>query len=349
MLFLIPQIPKHQAYRLNKHIRLFFRRLANVDGTSNFNPVSNYFHSEFANWLNRPDQLTLKSHFEAFFDRFKVLPSAQRLLVVQRFSNSQNIENILNDILIDGQLFQAKTIPRTLRPLVKELFKYLYQTTLVSFGQIKDHYQSVYNMLETKTCPFCGIERLNAPSLRKQDYDHILNQSKYPYGSVNMRNLVPMGTECNRSFKGSTDVIYQATARVKYYSPFILSHAIKVSLTGSIPPNDFDTTGNWKVKIHPNNTYTRRWEAVFKIKKRYAEQMLNGCYVDWMKDFKIYIKRHGLPTNSVEIRAKFKEMGEMLLENPLSEPNLVKGAFYRFLSTYTNRTYNRAVMDFIRS
>lgn len=349
MLFTIPQVPKHQAYRLNKHLRLFLKKLSTVNALSTFNPINNYFHSEFVTWLDRADQITLRGHFEDFFNIYKSLTDKQRQLLIIRFSDAQYINAILEDVFINGNELQAKSIPLKLRPSAKRLFKYLYKTTLGSFGNVKDHYRNLYKLLPSKTCPFCGIERLNPPSLRKQDYDHILIQSKYIYTSVNMNNLVPMGTECNRNFKGSKDVIYGGTKRVVYYSPFIVHYPITISLSGSIPPQDFDQDGNWIVKIHPDNIHTKRWDAVFKIKKRYSEQMLNGCYKEWMNDYKIYVKKQGLPTNSVEARSLFKDLADMLLQNPLSEPSLVKGAFYQFLSTYTHRSFNKAVLDYVTS
>jgi hypothetical protein len=164
-----------------------------------------------------------------------------------------------------------------------------------------------------------------------------------------MKNLVPMGTECNRNFKGSKDVMYTGTNRVLYYSPFMTSYPIKTTLDGSIPPKDLIKGGDWKIMIHPDNPLTRRWDEVFKIKKRYADQMLDGCFVDWIKEYKSYVKIHGLPADEVEARKKFGVLGNMLLENPLSEPNLVKGAFYNFLATYTDDTFNKALLLFINN
>jgi len=60
-----------------------------------------------------------------------------------------------------------------------------------------------------------------------------------------------MGTECNRSFKGSKDVIYDMKRVVLF--PFIVHYPITISCyRGSIPPKDFDQEGNW-VKFTPDN------------------------------------------------------------------------------------------------
>jgi hypothetical protein len=349
MLFLIPTLKTHKAYRLNKHVRYFFRKLIGVTNVSNFNPISNYFHPEFVTWLNRADQVTLKGHFENFFEAFKILPPAQKGLMITRFTDSQAIEQILDNIAINGNLLKVNSIPISIRPLTKTLFKYLYETTLSSFGNIKDHYKQIYGKLISKTCPFCGIEKLNPPSLRKQDYDHILHQSKYLYTSVNLDNLVPMGTECNRNYKGITDVIYKGGARVSYYSPFHISYNITLSLIGSIPPNNIDDNGTWNIDISPNNLQTQSWDRVFKIKRRYVEQMLNGYYKDWLNEFRSYCKVNGIPVDNNQLRLKFGELGGILLGTPLSDPNLIKGSFFQFLSTYTDPGHNSAVLAFVSS
>ncbi|WP_029274557.1 hypothetical protein [Pedobacter borealis] len=348
MLYLFKELPKHPAYRLNKHVRYFFRKITDVDNTAQFD-TNNYFHSEFVTFLASGDQGTLRGHFETFFNLYKSLTVPQKKQLQKSFNDSQFIIAVISDLSFDGKSIQAISIPLSIRPATKELFSYLYKTTLGSFGQVKKHYRELYNTLDHNICPFCGIERLNPPSLRKQDYDHILIQSKYAYSSINMKNLVPMGTECNRNFKGSKDVIYNGKARVLYYSPFETSFPISITLNGSTPPKDLKTGGNWKIMIHPDNPQTRRWEEVFKIKGRYADQMLDGCFVDWLKDYKIYVKTHGLPADQTEARAQFGKLGKMLLENPLSEPNLVKGAFYNFLASYIDDAFNKAVLNFINS
>jgi hypothetical protein len=347
MLFLIPRIPKHKAYRLNKHVKLFFRRLSTVNNLSNFNPITNYFHPEFVTLLNRADQTELRSHFENFFEAFKVLPQGQRDIVISRFGDSQALSKIFNDVAINGNDFKVNAMPQSLRVSARALFGYLYKTTLKSFGGIKDHYKKTYAKLDSKTCPFCGIEKLNAPSLRKQDYDHILNQAKYAYTSVNIENLVPMGTECNRNFKGSTDVLYDGAARVLYYSPYEHSNAITISLNGSTPPNDIEGAGAWQVTLNPNNNVTRNWDRVFKIKKRYAETMLNGFYKEWIKEFRNYYKVHGIPNDANDLKVRLNELGGILLGSPLSDPNIVKGALYQFLSNYNDPIYEAAVLGFV--
>jgi hypothetical protein len=349
MLYLIPTIKTHHAYRLNKHIKYFFRKLKTVSNASNFYPTSNYFHPEFDAWLNRADQGTLKQLFENFFEAFKILTLAQRNLILDRFTDSQAVKQILDNRGINGNLLKVRYLPSSIKQHAKILFKYLYKTTLASFGNIKDHYKEVYNKLPSKTCPFCGIEKLNSPSLRKQDYDHILSQSKYIYTSVNLDNLVPMGTECNRNYKANSDVIYIGNRRVPYYSPFHISYTISFSLAGSIPPNMLNERGTWLIEISPDNLHTQSWDRAFKIKRRYIEQMLDGYYKEWIKEFKCYCKEIGIPNDNNQLRLKFGQLSRIYLGTPLSDSHMIKGSFFQFLSNYNNYQYDTAVLAFVSS
>jgi hypothetical protein len=53
------------------------------------------------------------------------------------------------------------------------------------------HYQIIYEHLKSKTCPFCGTEPFDAPTLASEDEDHYLARSAYPMAAANFANLVP--------------------------------------------------------------------------------------------------------------------------------------------------------------
>ena len=137
-------------------------------------------------------------------------------------------------------------------------------------------------------CPFCGLEPLRMrESEPRPDYDHILpkGDSLFVFSSVNMRNLVPIGSTCNK-LKNTFHLLYDGEGmnisnRTLAFYPYDDSphpfELINFNLVCSQKP-EFRQKGKWCVTIKPNDNDSTivkekidTWLRVFKIQKRYSE------------------------------------------------------------------------------
>jgi hypothetical protein len=229
MLHRINLLPAHVSFKLNRHVFYFLLKIKNVPNDANFMPHAQYLQPDFLIKANRSSTLRLK--LKAFFDKFKLLDQVQRDDLIQKFKSSQNIVQILDDLGFNGNSIKINSLPESIREETSLLFIYLYKATLLSYKKT-EHYKLLYGQIKNKVCPFCGLEKLNHPDLYNQDYDHILYKGDYPLVAVNMRNLIPMGTDCNQIYKKTKDVLYDADLnRRRFLYPYTHSIDIRFSLT----------------------------------------------------------------------------------------------------------------------
>jgi hypothetical protein len=125
---------------------------------------------------------------------------------------------------------------------------------------------------------------------QKEDYDHLLAKSIYPFASVNMRNLARMGQKCNRTHKKAKDLIWDATKQIKAVNPYINSMNISLDFSGIILPSGGKSNGGkWVLSITPIKDETKHWNLVFNITDRIVKDYLtNGQQPDfdvWLSDF----------------------------------------------------------------
>lgn len=351
MLFSYNYIHKHPTRKLNQHLIYFFRQLKRVDNTSNFYPLNQYFHLDFVDHLNAAPVLRRK--FELFFNAFKRSSTQTKAALIEQFYNSQDIKNIIENINFNGKSINKNSIPKRLRSRVSELFGHMYPKTLDRIGtnQLTDHYTQIYNSLDSKVCPFCGVEQIQMPHYARQDYDHILNKSFYPFATVNMNNLAPMGDQCNRTYKAGQDVLYKNTNRRCYAYPYSTFFNIEVLLDGSVlPDRNANFNGTWEINFMPNNDFVSTWADVFKIKYRYRELILSTNFDCWIDHFIDNIKARAIAVNShTDLITQFEIDANLYLARPHHELNIVKGGLFRFLATCNDLAFYTSIINRINT
>ena len=349
MLFSYQFIHNHPSRKLNQHLKYFFRKLKNVDRASNFLPINQYFLQDFVDHLNGAP--VLRQKFESFFNTFKISSATNRATLIEQFYNSQNIKDILENIGFDGNSIKKRSIPPRLRIKVSDLFGHMYPSTLNSIGNLTDHYTQMYNSLASKVCPFCGVEQIQMPHYARQDYDHLLNQGYYPFVSVNMNNLAPMGDQCNRIYKGGADVLYNGADRRYYAYPYSTSFNIAVLLDGSLlPDRNANFNGTWVINFAPTNGFVSTWADVFEIRYRYGELILSTHFDGWLDHFIGNIKARSIEVNTnEELIAQFQIDATLYLERPHLEFNIVKGGLFRFLANCNDLAFYTSMINRINS
>jgi hypothetical protein len=347
MLFQIPYISHPDSEYLQDQVIHFFNQLVLVNKKTSIEPLTQFFQPSFHGTLNGSPKLQLK--IRRFLNAYRGISARQRLIITTAFSNSQEIQNILEDISFDGKSINKIVLPSSIRTRTYDLFIHLYEVTLKSIGDLDTHYRVFFNEIKHKICPFCGVEGLFAPHRRKQDYDHLIKKETYPFPSVNMRNLVPMGRDCNQVYKNRLDVLYQGTVRRVFAYPYSKYYSITVSLHGSVLPTSTGLykNGNWKVSFSIDNDFIESWDRIFNIRGRYSDEFLAKYWKDWLEEFKERAKLSNVTTIRKLIRAYRTEA--RILSIGFTDNKIIKSAYFRFLADCGEGSFNQAVLKEIRS
>lgn len=278
---------KHKKLReLNFHFLYFIRKIRYLNKKTTFIP-SLYFHPTFINLSGKiapkgTVNKDIQSKFKLFFDDFKKLDQNFKNEFYNLIIFSKDIHLYFEDKSINEIIFlRNENIKRILKSdsfknLMDSLWKYLKSPNA---WEIDKHYKDFYNKLpKSKMCPFCGLNEISNQELFKADYDHIAYKADYPISSINLKNLAPSCSDCNRIFKKATDVFYNPNnTRRNFLYPYVFNRSfqnqnIEIDLTGSTIPNtDINNSeGNWVVNIFPANDFNQTWDKVYSISKRYS-------------------------------------------------------------------------------
>lgn len=192
-----------------------------------------------------------------------------------------------------------------------------------------DHYKIIWNNLENKTCPFCGLEPFDAPDLRREDEDHYLLRAAYPLAAANLFNLVPMGGKCNKLYKGRIDILRSENGRRRALNPYGSLH-LDISLIDS-DPFGHDDKPDWRITLLPDTEEARTWEDVFSIRERLTKSVLAPYFDTWLDELPDWFQVRGANDSISDeslmdildgftaYKAKHKEIGPGFLKHKVLE------------------------------
>lgn len=346
MFYRITYLANEPVTHLQQEVRTFFDNLANHPITSaSIFDVATYFSDEFTIRVNRSPEL--KNHIKEFFNAYKYLLPLEKADFLQRFRDSQLITELLrNDATPNATALQLISLPSdTLHPekcmqtVTKKLFIYLYENTLKS--DATKHYRNYYDLLQNKYCPFCGIEKLTRPTQRKADYDHLMYKDTYPFMAVNMHNLVPIGTDCNRDFKKTQDILFKNGIRRAFLNPFETNYPLTIDLQGSTLPTSQNRTGQWQVNFSINDNIVASWDDVFHIKSRYQAE-LSERFDGWKR---IFINEYKGQIQGVNIlKDAFKTRANSFLDYLYEDSNILRYGLFSFLAECNDHVFYSAIL-----
>lgn len=181
---------------------------------------------------------------------------------------------------------------------IKSFYTNLYGNkspfNLIAFGDlsklIENHYKKFVETNNEEICPFCGLNEIKGPHHSKREaYDHFIPKSKYPFNSINFKNLAPMCNDCNSSYKLTKeplmhiDPIKKKVNNVRRKSFYAYSTK-KINLEIEIDLISLDVTKlsindfNINVKSSDSIGYTEKidgWKEVYGIDERYKAKVLS--------------------------------------------------------------------------
>ncbi|MFE4241919.1 HNH endonuclease [Peribacillus butanolivorans] len=223
---------------------------------------------------------------EKIFGIFKTLTPDEISQLRIWYHSNNNIENLCKN----DPTFTPSTYPDIIRlnadlgAALKAFFVRLYSQELLSLkvlsdkiGSIADHYKEFVKINFKRKCPFCGLYPIDGQYVHTREaYDHYLPKSKYPFSSINFKNLAPICNKCNSSNKGSKDPLFDKNGkrRKAFYTynsnPYNLEFDIKLNSNDieSLTPQDITITFGPESLEEELKT----WNELFGIEERYMEE-----------------------------------------------------------------------------
>lgn len=329
--------------KLHEYVEAFFHKMYLRSTSAVFN--QSLLDKDFLKLAKSKPDLVLKP-IKSIHTEFKKLDSASQKLVVDGFKNNNSIEDLCKGTLTPMLYPELKKISSKLSEQIKILFSNLYEEIINKeyFSSKKQHFINFRTLNESNLiCPFCGLNSLlsdgDGKDNKKDDYDHWLSKGKYPFNSVNFKNLVPMCAHCNQKYKQQKNTIFETPLkgkpiRKKTFYPYgndIIQNGITVNIIAS------NTTGlkndNWSLElIGPSYQLEEieSWNRMFDIKTRYKNKIKTRYSTSWFEHVKNLYKKRKANVDFDFIKFK-KEIYENLKLPNLQEAAIVEKAYYDYL------------------
>ncbi|GEN71478.1 hypothetical protein CLA01_15500 [Chryseobacterium lathyri] len=276
---------------LHDYVIRFFEKIEHETGA--FDDA--FFDPDFYDIVKRHPKI-IKTQLIAIYNIFKRLDQTTRTTICNQIKNSNNLELICSGGYIPVSLDNKV---RGLKKLLRDFFLNLYDQVLDGDAfrnkfhtTLLEHFNKFRSLNKDLTlCPTCGIGELKMSKSKTRDqYDHFLPKSLYPFSSVNFENLILCCKECNSfDVKGDNDTIALSTGRLFY--PFDFSHK-QLSISFGI------NTDNVKPEeILWNITYSspdgkvdeiQSWRSIYDIDARYSD-FAKGRVEKWYRFYWEYL------------------------------------------------------------
>ncbi|MCJ9732820.1 hypothetical protein [Bradyrhizobium sp. PRIMUS42] len=228
----------------------------------------------------------IRDRFRAFCKAAGELSSAERLLILNALTSENDFPVVFSGV---GDCLTKNDLPGSIHEFAKDLFEFAFE--LLTQFEIRDRqYRLIYDAAQAHVCPFCGIEAFDAPGMAREDLDHYLAMSLYPFAGVNLRNLTPMGRKCNAAHKRATDMLRHRDSgiRRRCIDPYAGPTA-SVSLLQSVPfegkKDGAILLPDWRIDLNGPDEEISTWAEVFNIRRRYKENVLDAEFRGWMDNF----------------------------------------------------------------
>ena len=260
----------------------------------------------------------LKRLVHAYRRAFVRLTPAERDVVIDALAAQNRLDSLLGGASDCRQLAE---LPVGIREAAKELFVCGFEL-LTALGTRDLHYKAIYESLRDKVCPFCGIDRFESPTrpktdqypvIPREDYDHYLPKSKYPFAAVNLRNLVPACNKCNTGYKKTANPLFDhAGGRRRALNPY-QHRGFSISLNNSSPAGgSAPYIPKWRVDFDPAGPEAETWDSMFHLRFRWENHILNVDYMSWVDDFAAYCYPKHVVSTTAELAEALKHYVDYL-------------------------------------
>ena len=269
------------------------------------------------------------------FKEFKQLGPAEIRSYRRMFRGNNNIQ-----ALCEGRKEPVRYIASAQNELMKkveEFFSKLYSCGFFELAIVKknigaglkEHYKEFSSLNDMPCCPFCGLLPMDSEfDPTREAYDHYLPASKYPFNSVNLRNLAPACYKCNSQNKGAKDPLQnEAGVESRAFYPYAVDrYKIQVSVhfksAVQLPEEEWDICVSLSCAGYDEEIET--WDRLYKVRKRYEAKCKSSsgvrCWLQRVLDESENYQQFSQDSLSKELA----QCGRF----PWHESNFLKGAFF---------------------
>jgi len=292
MLYFYKSISPHPIENLHNYLHYFFTQMF-----AEVNPAYDHTHQIQADFKEIVEEYKAQvdDKLSAIFIAYMGLQPNEKLIVQDAYNRNNKIIDVCNMTVTP---VKYSGLPVGIRTQVESLYDNLWgENKILGYKKVEDkcgtllsHFKKFREKNEFAVCPFCGLDSLSVKSDDgKDDYDHYLPKSKYPFISVNFENLLPMCHNCNSKRKGQVDTPFiddTTTQRPLYYplDTATPNHEIKLGITST--DTDLSDVTKWTLTIAcepaANGLKKKSWEEIFKIEKRYKSIIADESKV-WLQ------------------------------------------------------------------
>lgn len=272
----------------------------------------------------------LQGRFESLLTIYEALDIGSRRTIRDAMGDQEAFRE-----LFDGgrRADRLDDLPETARDSVKRFFEKAFEM-LKPLGLRDANYRNFLRLIEHRICAFCGCEYFSGATSKREPLDHYLAISIYPFAGANARNLVPMGTKCNSSYKLAQDVLRDdAGARRVCFDPYN-STPVRISLLQSKLFARSDGLPEWNVQLEGDAARIRTWDAVFEVKRRFIDDHLDSLYKQALKVFgTLWQKWPDVLPAKARLCDAFRHLGDLSRAKGWSDRAFLETALYELLVT----------------
>lgn len=291
-------------------------------------------------------RIGLRARLRRYSDAAATLSVAERQQLLDSLRQQNDIANLLSGL---SDCEALADLPEAMHDSVRDLFSFAFQL-LTELGVRDQHYYAIYTTTADHVCPFCGCEYFDAPGAAREDLDHYLAKSHYPFAAANLCNLVPMGMKCNSRYKLVQDILRDAGGhRRPSFNPYA-DREIRVSLLRSVPFGGADRQKpDWQIDFLPDSPECVTWDDVFRLRERIQRDVLDSSFHRWLRDFAVwFVKRKGNADLSDEqIITSVGEYAEDMALTGFTSREFLRALVFEMLHDQCDRGHER-LLEFMR-
>lgn len=213
----------------------------------------------------------LRDTIDEIYLHFKGIPEEEKISIKNAFIQNNRIEDLCNGIIKPIYIDTLnKIVNDDIKPLLINFYEELLERAKVP-GTKKKYYEELIKVNDFVDCPCCGLVYFESESSSmREEFDHYLPKSIYPFSSVNFDNLVPLCHKCNAERKHTKDPIENGAKAFYPYSCH--THNIDIKI-------DFDSTKDLRtleeedvvISFLGDKDRIETWNRLFEIESRYNE------------------------------------------------------------------------------
>lgn len=269
------------------------------------------------------------------FDIFKTFNTYELKKIKRWYYANNNIEKLCKGDLKPIVYKDLKVFNKDLAEELSKLYSKLYNKKIIGLKDVRDnigssiesHYKDFMTTNNKEICPFCGLHTMKSIYHTKRDaYDHYLPKGRYPFNSINFKNLAPMCQECNSSYKLENNPIFEKTGRRRkaFYPYMSIDSDIKIEVLLSARNSSQITKSNITINLLSENVdEVNTWDKLFGIKERYRAVCLGTSDgKEWLTQILDDWKQIGKTTDEYMALLKIQSIRE-----PFNEKRFIKKPF----------------------